>query len=161
MLDAIASGAAFIGSSGSVPLRVHEATGRRKKEVVGQFRELVGGSAMTLCFAPGAALVPLLPVSGRSAASVGRVAPYRARAMGRARYYAAGFTMLWIAGGPAPMTGWWVGGTFGAGQLFAAPSGGTWNGRKDPAEKTPAATNRTLRLRGLDRVLHEERASES
>jgi hypothetical protein len=28
--------------------------------------------------------------------------------------------LLWIARGPVPLHGWWVGGTFGTGQLLAA-----------------------------------------
>jgi hypothetical protein len=28
--------------------------------------------------------------------------------------------MLWFARGPEPLNGWWVGGTFGVGQLLAA-----------------------------------------
>ena len=35
-------------------------------------------------------------------------------------YYAAGVVLLWIARGPEPPAGWWVGGTFGLGQLLAA-----------------------------------------
>jgi hypothetical protein len=126
---AIAAGAAFIGSSEILyNYVVHEdATGRRKtRKVVGQFLpSLVGGAAMTLCFTHlSAALVPLLPGLWAICFGIGTFAsrPYLPRASGWVAlfYYAAGFTMLWIAGGPAPMTGWWVGGTFGVGQLFAA-----------------------------------------
>jgi len=48
--------------------------------------------------------------------------PYLPKASGWVAlfYYAAGFTLLWIARGPEALTGWWVGGVFGAGQLFAA-----------------------------------------
>jgi hypothetical protein len=28
--------------------------------------------------------------------------------------------LLWLAHGPEPLRGWWVGGTFGTGQLLAA-----------------------------------------
>ena len=35
-------------------------------------------------------------------------------------YYVAGVALLWIARGPEPLHGWWVGGTFGVGQLLAA-----------------------------------------
>ena len=28
--------------------------------------------------------------------------------------------LLWIASGPEPLAGWWVGGTFGLGQMLAA-----------------------------------------
>jgi hypothetical protein len=127
--SAIAAGAAFIGSSEILyNYVVHEdASGRRKtRMVVGQFLpSLVGGAAMTLCFTHlSAALVPLLPGLWAICFGIGTFAsrPYLPRASGWVAlfYYAAGFTMLWIAGGPAPMTGWWVGGTFGLGQLFAA-----------------------------------------
>jgi hypothetical protein len=35
-------------------------------------------------------------------------------------YYAAGVVLLWTARGPESVTAWWVGGTFGAGQMLAA-----------------------------------------
>lgn len=126
---AIASGAAFIGSSEILyNYIVHEdASGRRKtRRVVGQFLpSLVGGIAITICFAHlSAALVPLLPGLWAICFGVGIFAsrPYLPRASGWIAlfYYAAGFAMLWIARGPESPTGWWVGGTFGAGQLLAA-----------------------------------------
>jgi hypothetical protein len=35
-------------------------------------------------------------------------------------YYAAGVLLLWRARGPDSLSGWWVGGTFGVGQLLSA-----------------------------------------
>ena len=48
--------------------------------------------------------------------------PYLPRAAGHVAlfYYAAGVVLLWIARGPEPLAGWWVGGTFGLGQMLAA-----------------------------------------
>ena len=126
---AVAAGAAFIGSSEIIyNYTVHEdASGRRKtREVVGQFLpSLVGGAAMTVCFTHlSTALVPLLPGLWAICFGIGTFAsrPYLPRASGWVAlfYYAVGFTLLWIARGPEPLTGWWVGGTFGAGQLLAA-----------------------------------------
>lgn len=126
---AIAAGAAFIGSSEIIyNYIVHEtATGRRQtRKVVGQFLpSLVGGLAITVCFTHlSAALVPLLPGLWAICFGIGAFAsrPYLPRASGWIAlfYYAAGFAMLWIARGPELLTGWWVGGTFGAGQLLAA-----------------------------------------
>jgi hypothetical protein len=69
-------------------------------------------------------LVPLLPGLWAICFGIGTFAsrPYLPRASGWVAlfYYAAGFTLLWIAGGPEPLTGWWVGGTFGVGQLIGA-----------------------------------------
>jgi hypothetical protein len=126
---AIAAAAAFIGSSEIIyNYTVHEdVTGRRKtRRVVGQFLpSLVGGIAITVCFAHlNAALVPLLPGLWAICFGVGIFAsrPYLPRASGWVAlfYYAAGFALLWIASGPGLLTGWSVGGTFGAGQLLAA-----------------------------------------
>jgi hypothetical protein len=125
----IASGAAFIGSSEIIyNYTVHEdVSGRRHtRMVVGQFLpSLVGGIAITICFAHlSAALVPLLPGLWSICFGVGIFAsrPYLPRASGWVAlfYYAAGFALLWIASGPEPLTGWSVGGTFGAGQFLAA-----------------------------------------
>lgn len=102
-------------------------TGRRQtRRVVGQFLpSLAGGAAMTVCFTHlSAALVPLLPGLWAFCFGIGTFAsrPYLPRASGWIAlfYYAAGFALLWIARGAAPLSGWWVGGTFGAGQLLAA-----------------------------------------
>ena len=126
---AVAAAAAFVGSSEIIyNYVVHEdATGRRKtRKVVGQFLpSLVGGAAMTVCFTRlSAALVALLPGLWAICFGIGIFAsrPYLPRASGWIAlfYYAAGFTLLWTARGPEPLTGWWVGGTFGVGQLLAA-----------------------------------------
>jgi hypothetical protein len=126
---AIAAGAAFIGSSEIIyNYVVHEdATGRRKtRQVVGQFLpSLVAGVAMTVCLTHlSAGLVPLLPGLWAICFGIGTFAsrPYLPRASGWVAlfYYAAGFTLLWTARGPEPLNSWWVGGTFGAGQLLAA-----------------------------------------
>jgi hypothetical protein len=126
---AIAAGAAFLGSSEIIyNYVVHEsASGRRKtREVVGQFLpSALAGAAITVCFTHlSDGLVPLLPGLWAICFGIGTFAsrPYLPKASGWIAlfYYAAGFTLLWIARGPAPVTGWWVGGVFGAGQLFAA-----------------------------------------
>ena len=126
---AIAGAAAFVGSSEIIyNYCVHEdATGRRKtRKVVGQFLpSVVGGGAMTVCFTHlSPSLVPLLPGLWAICFGIGIFAsrPYLPRASGWVAlfYYAVGFALLWIARGPEPLTGWWVGGTFGAGQLMAA-----------------------------------------
>lgn len=127
--SAIALGAAFLGSSEIVyNYVVKESTaGRRQtRRVVGQFLpSLVAGAAVSVCFAhQGAALVPLLPGLWAICFGIGIFAcrPYLPRASGWIAlfYYAAGLTLLWVARGEQPLTSWWVGGTFGAGQLLAA-----------------------------------------
>jgi hypothetical protein len=50
-------------------------------------------------------------------------------------YYAAGVVLLWIARGPEPLQGWWVGGTFGLGQMLAALVL-YWNLERDPEPGT-------------------------
>ena len=126
---AIAAGAAFVGSSEIIyNYVVHEdrSARRQTRKVVGQFLpSLVGGAAIAVCFAHlSAALVPLLPGLWAICFGIGTFAsrPYLPKASGSIAlfYYAAGFTLLWIARGPEPLTGWWVGGTFGVGQLLAA-----------------------------------------
>ena len=126
---AIAAAAAFVGSIEIIfNYVVHEnASGRRQtRKVVGQFLpSVVGGAAMAVCFVHlSAALVPLLPGLWAICFGIGTFAsrPYLPRASGWIAlfYYAAGFMLLWIARGPEPLTGWWIGGTFGAGQLLAA-----------------------------------------
>ena len=127
--SAIAVGAAFVGSSEIVyNYVVHEdETARRQtRKVLGQFLpSVVGGAAMAVCFVHlSAALVPLLPGLWAICFGIGTFAsrPYLPRASGWIAlfYYAVGFGLLWIARGPEPLTGWWVGGTFGVGQLLAA-----------------------------------------
>ena len=107
---------------------VHEsASGRRQtRRVVGQFLpSLLAGAAMTVCLTHvSPTLVPLLPGLWAICFGIGVFAsrPYLPRASGWVAlfYYAAGFTLLWIAQSPAPLSRWWVGGTFGVGQLLAA-----------------------------------------
>ena len=119
----------FVGSSEIIyNYTVHEdASGRRQtRKVVGQFLpSLLGGAAIAVSFCHlSPALVPLLPGLWAICFGIGTFAsrPYLPRASGWIAlfYYAVGFGLLWIARGPEPLTGWWVGGTFGAGQLLAA-----------------------------------------
>jgi hypothetical protein len=122
-------GAGFVGSSEIIyNYVVHEGGShrRRTRKVLGQFLpSLVGGAAIAVCFTHlSAALVPLLPGLLAICFGIGTFAsrPYLPRASGWVAlfYYAAGFVLLWIARGPEPLTGWWVGGPFGVGQLLAA-----------------------------------------
>jgi hypothetical protein len=126
---AIAAGAGFLGSSEIIHTYVVDEDGaarRQTRRVVGQFLpSLVAGAAITVCLTHlSAALVPLLPGLWAICFGIGTFAsrPYLPKASGWIAlfYYAAGFTLLWIALGPGPLTGWWVGGVFGAGQLLAA-----------------------------------------
>ena len=126
---AIAIAAGFVGSSEIVYNNfVHEDTTERRqtRRVIGQFLpSVVAAAAITACFVHlGASLVALLPGLWAICFGIGTFAsrPYLPRASGWIAlfYYVAGFTLLWIARGTEPLSGWWVGGTFGAGQLFAA-----------------------------------------
>jgi hypothetical protein len=107
---------------------VHDDEGarRRTRRVVGQFLpSLLGGAIVTASFVHlSAALVPLLPGIWAICFGIGAFAsrPYLPRATGHVAlfYYAAGVVLLWIARGPEPLAGWWVGGTFGLGQMLAA-----------------------------------------
>jgi hypothetical protein len=126
---AIAVAAGFVGTSEIIySYTVHEdvVARRRTRKVVGQFLpSVVGGAAISVCFLHlSASLVPLLPGLWAFCFGIGTFAsrPYLPRASGWVAlfYYAAGFALLWIARGPEPITGWWVGGTFGIGQLLAA-----------------------------------------
>jgi hypothetical protein len=126
---AVALAAGFVGASEIVyNYIVHEAAPERRhtQKVVGQFLpSLAGGAAIAACFVRlDVALVPLLPGLWAFCFGLGTFAsrPYLPRASGWVAlfYYAAGFTLLLISRGPAPLNGWWVGGTFGAGQLLAA-----------------------------------------
>ncbi len=121
--------AGFVGASEIIHNYVvhDEAAGRRRtRQVVGQFLpSIAGGAAISVCLMHlSAALVPLLPGLWAICFGIGIFAsrPYLPRASGYVAlfYYAAGFTLLWIARGPAVLNGWWVGGTFGVGQLLAA-----------------------------------------
>lgn len=126
---AIAAAAGFVGSSEIIyNYVVHDDAARRRRtmKVIGQFLPSVaGGAAIAVCFTHlSAALVPLLPGLWAICFGIGTFAsrPYLPAASGWIAlfYYAAGFTMLWIARGPQPVNGWWVGGVFGVGQLLAA-----------------------------------------
>lgn len=126
---AVAAAAGFVGSSEilhNYVVHEREADRRQTRRVVGQFLpSVVGGIAITVCFMHlSAALVPLLPGLWAFCFGIGTFAsrPYLPRASGWIAlfYYAAGFALLWIARGPETLSGWWVGGTFGVGQLLAA-----------------------------------------
>ena len=125
----VACCAGFVGISEIVfNYCVHEdgAARRRTRRVVGQFLpSVLGGAIITASFVHlSAALVPLLPGLWAICFGIGAFAsrPYLPRATGAVAlfYYAAGIVLLWIARGPQPLAGWWVGGTFGIGQLLAA-----------------------------------------
>ena len=126
---AIAAAAGFVGSSEILyNFLVHDdpATRRQTAKVVGQFLpSVMGAAAITVCFVHlSASLVTLLPGLWAICFGIGTFAsrPYLPRASGWVAlfYYFAGFTLLWIASGANSLTGWWVGGVFGGGQLFAA-----------------------------------------
>ena len=126
---AIACGAALVGASEIIYAYVMEddASARRQtRRVVGQFLpSMAGGALITICFVRlGVMLVPLLPGVWAFCFGLGTFAsrPYLPKATGWVAlfYYAAGFMLLWMAHGPEAMSGWWVGGTFGTGQLFGA-----------------------------------------
>jgi hypothetical protein len=126
---AIAALAGFVGSSEIIHNYVVHDNGsdrRQTRKVVGQFLpSVVAAAAITVCFTHlSAALVPLLPGLWAICFGIGTFAsrPYLPRASGwiALLYYAAGFTLLWIAREPDSLTGWSVGGVFGAGQLLAA-----------------------------------------
>ena len=125
----IAGCAGFVGASEIIyNYVVHDdrITRRRTRQVVGQFLpSLLAGVAITISFVHlSAALVPLLPGLWAICFGIGTFAsrPYLPRASGWVAlfFYVAGFALLWIARGPQPLTAWWVGGTFGLGQLLAA-----------------------------------------
>ena len=99
---------------------------RRTRQVVGQFvPSVLAGAIVTVCFLHlSAALVSLLPGLWAICFGIGTFAsrPYlpRGSLIVAVFYYAAGVVLLWSARGPEPLTPWWVGGTFGVGQLLAA-----------------------------------------
>jgi hypothetical protein len=126
---AVAGCAAFVGTSEILyNYVVHDdrATRRQTQRVVGQFLpSMVAGIVITWSFTHlGAALVPLLPGLWALCFGIGIFAsrPYLPRASGWVAlfYYAAGMALLWTARGQEPLRAWWVGGTFGIGQLMAA-----------------------------------------
>jgi len=126
---AVAVAACFVGSSEIVyNYVVHDRAPARRhtRKVVGQFLpSLVGGAAIAVCLVHlSPALASLLPGLWAFCFGIGTFAsrPYLPRASGWVAlyYYAAGFTLLWIARGPEPLSAWWVGGTFGVGQMLGA-----------------------------------------
>lgn len=126
---AIGACAGFLGVSEIVyNYAVHEDANerRRTRQVIGQFMPsvLAGGLIAAAFVHLSTTLVPLLPGLWAICFGIGVFAsrPYLPRASGFVAlfYYAAGAALLWIAGGSEPLNGWWVGGTFGVGQLLAA-----------------------------------------
>jgi hypothetical protein len=125
----IAAVASLVGASEiAYNYVVHDdgAERRRTRQVVGQFLPaLLAGAIITVSFVRlSPALVPLLPGLWAICFGVGAFAsrPYLPKATGYVAlfYYVAGVVLLWIARGPEPLAGWWVGATFGIGQLLAA-----------------------------------------
>jgi hypothetical protein len=125
----VAACAAFVGASEIIyNYVVHDdrATRRRTRQVVGQFLPSVLAAAIiTVSFVRlSAALVPLLPGLWAICFGLGTFASrlYLPRASGWIAlfYFAAGAALLWAGQGPEHLRGWWVGGTFGIGQLLAA-----------------------------------------
>jgi hypothetical protein len=126
---AVATCASLVGGSEILRnyiVRDDEAGRRRTRQVVGQFLPSVLGAAIvTASFVHlSATLVPLLPGIWAIFFGIGTFAsrPYLPRAALQVAlfYYAAGVVLLWIPRGPEPLSGWWVGGTFGLGQILAA-----------------------------------------
>jgi hypothetical protein len=127
--SAIAGCAALVGTSEIIYnylVRDDRADRRRTRQVVGQFLpSIVAGAIVTVSLVHlSAALVPLLPGLWAICFGLGIFAsrPYLPRASGWVAlfYYVAGIGLLWVARGPEPLRAWWVGGTFGTGQLLAA-----------------------------------------
>ena len=86
---------------------------------------MVGAAAITASFVHlSDTLIPLLPGLWAICFGIGVFAsrPYLPRASGFVAlfYYAAGIALLWQARGPGSLHGWWIGATFGIGQLLAA-----------------------------------------
>ncbi len=125
---AIAACAALVGASEIIYnyVRDERAQRTRTREVVGQFLpSLIAGGIISASFVRlSTALVPLLPGLWAICFGIGIFAsrPYLPRASGWVGlfYYAAGVGLLWMGNGTAPLHAWWVGGTFGIGQLLAA-----------------------------------------
>ena len=107
-------------------VREDDADRRRTRRVVGQFLpSMVGAAAITASFVHlSDSLIPLLPGLWAICFGIGVFAsrPYLPRASGFVAlfYYAAGIALLWQARGPESLHGWWIGATFGIGQLLAA-----------------------------------------
>ena len=124
----VAAFAGFVGASEIIfNYVVHEgdAARRQTRRVVGQFMPAVLAAAIvTICFVRlSASFAPLLPGLWAICFGVGTFAsrPYlpRGAMLVACFYYAAGVWLLWNASA-AMLSGWWVGGTFGIGQLIAA-----------------------------------------
>lgn len=127
--SAVAACAALVGGSEILyNYVVHEdrAARRRTRQVVGQFMPgVLAGTIVTLTFVRrGAALVPLLPGLWAICFGIGIFAsrPYLPRAAGWIAlfYFIAGTALLAIPPADGQLHGWWVGATFGTGQLLAA-----------------------------------------
>lgn len=126
--SAVASCAALVGASEIIYnyIRDERAQRRRTRQVVGQFLpSLVAGAIISASFVRlSTTLVSLLPGLWAICFGIGIFAsrPYLPRASGWVAlfYYAAGVGLLWMAHGTTPLHAWWVGGTFGVGQLLAA-----------------------------------------
>lgn len=125
----VAAAAALVGSSEIIYAYAMEddaAARRQTRRVVGQFLpSIAGGALIVICFLHvNVALVPLLPGLWAFCFGLGTFAsrPYLPKATGWVAlfYYAAGFVLLWMARGSEPLSGWWVGGTFGTGQMLGA-----------------------------------------
>jgi TctA family transporter len=121
--------AGFVGASEIIynyVVRDDRAARRRTRQVVGQFLpSVLAGAIVTVSFVHlSAAFVPLLPGLWALCFGLGTFAsrPYLPAASRWVAlfYYAAGIALLWTARGLQPLQGWWVGGTFGTGQLLAA-----------------------------------------
>lgn len=124
---AVAALAGFVGSSEIIyNYAVHDdaASRRQTRRVVGQFLPSVLAAVIItggfVRLSP--TLVPLLPGLWAICFGVGTFAsrPYlpRASTVVAVFYYVAGVVLLWHARAEA-LDGWWVGGTFGAGQVLA------------------------------------------
>jgi hypothetical protein len=168
--------AALVGTSEIIynyAVRDDAAARRQTRRVVGQFLPSVLGAAIiTFCFvrwtlAAGGipagsedpALLAQLPGVWAICFGLGTFAsrPYLPRASTTVAvfYYAAGVALLWNARGDA-LNGWWVGGTFGIGQLMAAAvlyagSDALDAGSKDPAPREGG---------GGDQVYEDDEAEE-
>jgi hypothetical protein len=125
----IAVCAGFVGASEIIyNYVVHDdrSARRRTRQVVGQFApSALAGAIITASFVRlDTGLVPLLPGLWAICFGIGTFAsrPYlpRSSAAVAVFYYVAGVVLLWMARGQGPLGPWWVGGTFGVGQLLAA-----------------------------------------
>ena len=125
----VAAVAGVIGASEIVynyVVREDETERRRTRQVIGQFLPSVLAAAIvSASFVHlSAGLVPLLPGLWAICFGLGVFAsrPYLPRASGVVAlfYYAAGIALLWRAHGVESLSGWWVGATFGVGQLMTA-----------------------------------------